>query len=209
MRNSSYEENPILVEADPEKAKKHGDNYMLHDAIGRPLSVFSSSPADFGENGIGLEMYLVYMKQMIWLFAILSIIASPVLVINYMGAYLNTAQSVGPWVDSTIANQKGIPVFTTNITDAEAAIQNQEVTMFTTISLDLLYSLAFLIIIYIIAGYNSKRIENSTNVMPGDYAIQLNINQGSFTDEESISNLFSKFGVIHECVIPAWFGRKL
>lgn len=209
MKGNTSDDNPILMEADPEIAKKHGDSYVLHDAIGRPLNIFTSTPSDFGENGIGLEMYFIFMKQNICLFIILTIISSPVLVINYLGSYLQTAQLASFWADSTIANQKGIPIFTTNITDAEAAIESQKAVMFTTISLDILNSFVFLIFICFVGVYNSRLLQKTSNVMPGDYAVQVSLSKGSFATEDSIYKFFSKFGVIHECNLPLWFGRKL
>ncbi|MDR3547939.1 MAG: hypothetical protein P4M11_06710 [Candidatus Pacebacteria bacterium] len=209
MSTTTLDDIVVMVGADPQKAKHHGDNYILHDDKGMPFSVCKSTTEELGVGGIGIEMYFVFLKQMVILFAVMTVISFPILIFNYIGGYLNTIDKTSPFEASTIANQKGIPTGTTSRSEAEQALNDHKKFMYSTIILDILYSAAFLIMIYIFQCYNKRRVRTSINMKVGDYSIVVELPVGVEATEEELKTFFEKYGAVTECVIPKCFGPRL
>ncbi len=199
----------VMVDADPAKAKQHGENYRLHDDKGRNFDICESTPEDLGIGGVGIELYFVYLKQLILLFSVMSLLALPVLVFNYMGGYLNTVETTSPFEESTIANQKGIPAQTTDKGVAQDIIDDHKKYMYSTIGLDLLYCVAYLVMVFIFDIYNKKRARASSNLKVGDYSVMVELAQDVEATEEELKTFFEKYGAVHECIIPKYYGPRL
>lgn len=199
----------VLVDADPVKAKQHGENYALHDDKGRRFDICESTPEDLGIGGVGIEMYFVFLKQLIFIFAIMSVIAVPVLVFNYMGGYLNVVEKTSPFEASMIANQRGIPAGTTNREDAQTVIDEHKKYMYTTVAIDLLYCLVYIVLIFVFDIYNKRRVKSSSNLKVGDYSIMVELAQDVEATEEELKTFFEKYGAVHECAIPKYYGSRL
>ena len=102
--------------ANLKKAESHMADFILKNPTGTPFSILHSTTEDFGAGGLGLEMYMVYLKQMTILFGVLAVITIPPLIINYMGGCLREYGITSVLEASTLANIKNIP---TNIEELE------------------------------------------------------------------------------------------
>ena len=209
MVSISLEDISVMIDADPKRAQRHGENYILRTHSGKRFDFCKTTPAELGIGGIGLEMYFVFLKQMIILFTVMSVISLPVVVINYMGGYLNVVETTSPFEASTIANQKGIPPGTINRTEAEIAVEEHRKYMYTTIVLDLFYCLAYIILIFFFEQYNKRMVKATRNLKVGDYAVEIEIKQRGETTEADLKRFFEKYGDVHECMIAEHYGREL
>ncbi len=209
MSSVSLHEILAITTPDPKKAAKHADEFTLRDPEGRPLKICDSSPVDLGAGGVGVEMYFVYLKQMIILFTIMTAISLPVVIINYLGGYLNEVEKTSPFEASTIANQKGIPPGITNKTEAEKTIEEHKTYMYTTVGLDVLYCVAYIVLVFFYEWYNRKRINASKNLSVCDFSVMAELPPGSNVTTEDLKKFFEKYGPVHECTIPKYYGQSL
>ena len=194
---------------DPTKAAIHAEEFTLHDSRGQPFKICDSTPVDLGTGGIGIEMYFVYLKQMVILFGVMSVISLPVVVINYLGGYLNSVDKTSPFEASTIANQKGIPPGITNKEDAQSAIEEHKAYMYTTVITDFIYCVVYLAFIFIFQRYNKRRVNKSKNVSVRSFAIMVDLEAGANVTETELKKFFERYGSIHECRIPKYYGKTL
>jgi len=210
MTSSSLQDIVPNVEPSPDEAVKHAEEYTLHTPEGQPLNFCKAKPTDLGVGGIGIEMYFVFLKQMIILFGVLSLISLPAVIINYLGGYLYAVEKTSPFEASTIANQKGIPKGETDQEVAEKAIEEHKAYMYTTVGIDLFYCVVYMVILFIFECYNRRRIKRSKNLSVGEFSIMIELEQeNSMVDKNTLVAQFSKYGNIHECFIPQYYGQTL
>ena len=209
-RNLSYSSNSYSeILADTNKAEVHKENFVLKNPNGEGFSWINSTPEDLGAGGIGLEMYLVYLKQMTIFFGILSVISLPAMILNYMGGCLNEVEKTSPFESSTLANQKEIPADIEYRDNPQNIISQNKTNMYITVSIDFVYSIVYIILSYLIECYNNKRISQTKNVSVSDFSIMIRLKEGINATEEELRGFFEKYGPIHECYIAKYYGNSL
>lgn len=205
MNETSIKELNGSIDPNIEVAKKHGEEYILLNREGNPIPVCSSTPSDLGSGGLGLELYFVFLKQMILMFTIMTVFAIPVVIVNYLGGYLNDIEKTSPFEGSTIANQQGtLPDLRDNVIS-----KSDRAYMYVTVFMDVAYCVAFVVVLALFECYNKKRINRSKNVNVSDFAVMIELAEGITSTEEELKGFFEKYGPIHECIIPKYYGRAL
>jgi len=187
-------------------AKRHAEEFILLDAAGKPIPFCNSSPSDIGTGNLGLEMYFVFLKQMILLFSIMTVFAIPVVIVNYLGGYLNNMEKTSPFEGSTIANQQGT---LSDIRGDDENSKKDKIYMYVTVFMDLGYSIAYIAVLLVFECYNKRRINMNKNANVRDFSVMVELAPGISSTEEELKGFFEKYGPIHECIIPKYYGRVL
>lgn len=102
----------LAQEPDLEEAKLHRLMYSISDRrderLLRKFSICRTSANDLTRYSIGLELYLLYLKQLGILFAIIAGIAIYQMVCNYNGGFLGDGHILNYLNKFSLANQYGI-----------------------------------------------------------------------------------------------------
>jgi hypothetical protein len=106
--------------------------------------VWKSTPTDLGAAGLGFELYFVFLKQMILLFTMLTILSIPILVLNLAGGYLSEAEKTSPFESSTLGNQKSLPDELLKSDNVRKTIRDHKRVMHMTLYTDIAYVLIIL-----------------------------------------------------------------
>jgi hypothetical protein len=136
----------------------------------------------------------------------MTIFVIPVVIVNYLGGYLNNVEKTSPFKGSTIANQQGT---LSDIRGNDEDSKKDKAYMYVTVFMDLAYSIAYLAMLFVFECYNRRRINMSKNVNVGDFAVMVELAPGITSTEEELKGFFEKYGPIHECIIPKYYGRVL
>eukprot|EP01022_Parablepharisma_sp_SALTPOND_P033061 TRINITY_DN88121_c0_g1_i1.p1 TRINITY_DN88121_c0_g1~~TRINITY_DN88121_c0_g1_i1.p1 ORF type:complete len:422 (-),score=45.63 TRINITY_DN88121_c0_g1_i1:2121-3386(-) len=200
--------------ADPELAQKHADESILRNTKGEYMSICQSSPADFGVCSIGLEMYFRFLKEMCLIFCCLTLIQLPSLIFNYSGDQLPSRYQLTVFDRSTIGNQDGIKLATTNEADAKEAMDKQKVFEYTTVYLDVATCGLFFVLLCICRIYNwrCELRSKKQNLSPASYAVQvqgLPRHLGSEGEKEVAAFFEERFGKVIECAFAREFNNSL
>jgi len=187
------------------KALVHRKEFILKNAKGQIFTLCESTTTDLGINGTGIEMYFVFVKQMILLFSVLSIISFPVLIINFCGGCLHKMDMTSAFEASTIANQKSISL--SDIATGKG-IKRHKALMYTTVFIDLVYCVVYIGMLLGFEWYNRRRIRRTNNLTVKDFSIMMEMSGRDVTKEE-LKTVFSKYGPIHECIIADLYGANL
>jgi hypothetical protein len=197
----------IVTLADLEKAEEYRNENTLRrlvDGKYQLYSVFSTTTSMLGEYGAGLELYFVFIKQMGFLFILISLLSAWPIYQNSQGGGLVRGAAKQEWSYWTVANQKQISLKTLN--DAEndlKLISQNRIVMAIADSIGAL-CFAFFFVRYF---YISKRTvaENfKNNVTAADYAIEIKGIPENTLGTEQIKEHFEQFGE----VVEVYLARK-
>ena len=87
-------------------AEKHLEETSLRDRYGNPYPVCATQITKLGKYGVGLFLYLYFLKRATQIFFVLSLIASLAIYSNVSGEALSTEEQNSPWDQTVIANSK-------------------------------------------------------------------------------------------------------
>lgn len=205
MTSTSTTESSTAIVLDLKKARRHCSEFVLKDAKGQPFTVCKSKTRDLGINGVGIELYFVFLKQMIILFTVLSVMAFPVLVINLSGGYLHEMDKTSPFEASTIANQRSIS--RSDIVQGKG-VNKHKALMNTTVFLDLAYCIVYVAMLLAFEWYNCRRVRRTKNLTVKDFSVMAELRIGNVAEGE-LKEFFEKYGPVHECCVAEVYGKEL
>ena len=167
-------------------------------------SVFSTTTSTLGEYGAGLELYFTFIKQLGYLFLLISLLSVWPIFQNSQGNGLQKGAAKQEWSYWTVANQKLISLDT--LEDAEddlSEISQNRIVMAIADSIGAL-CFAFFIVRYFSVS-NRTVVENfKNNVTAADYAIEIKGLPEHFTDVDQVKDHFEQFGE----VVEVYLARK-
>ena len=195
--------------ADLDKAIAHGEDYVLKDVNGEQLPICKTNSNELGIASVGVELYFIFLKELILLFLLLTIFALPLIILNYTGGYLNSIEKTSPFEGSTIGNQMSIPADIRSRDDQNATIKNHKIYMYITIFFDFTYSLIYVVFANLFECYNLRRLNKTEFASVNDFSIMVELEKGVTATESDLRRLFEKYGTIHECYIVKYYGKTL
>ncbi len=203
-----------FVRADIGVAIQHGEDSILRNAKGEYMPICATSPHDLGVSSVGLELYFRFLKEMCILFLCMSLTSVPPLVFNYMGKQLSGTDKSTIFEDSTLANQDGIKLNTTDAFAASSSVDDQTKFAYMTVYFDVATCGLFLLLLHVFRIYNWRTEIHSQrrNLSPAQYAVQVSglprfMPKGSETELKQFFE--SRFGPIAECVFAREFNNSL
>lgn len=200
--SSKNEEGPLNL-ADSRKAELHEKNSIMLTPNGEYFSLWGASTSDFGIGGIGIELYFVFLKQMILLFFLISLVEIPTLILICTGNQIMDVEKTGIMDYTTLANLKTIPGYPISISDAQAMLNESYDSKTAIVYVDVASSALFIVLVVVYILYNERRIlQVSESVCsPSKYAIEVTGVSGMDLKEEELKDHFENyFGPVVECV---------
>ena len=172
-------------------------------------TIWSLSLEDIGQYSIGFELYFLMLKQLCYLFLIISIISIWPIIENYNGSGLSEDQQDQLWNIFTLANQIRLSN-NLSIDEALNEINSNTYPKIRIIIADMLYTTVFIFFIYYIWIKSRKTIKFNikNNVSSSDYAIEI-----KGLPEDTVSNELKDFisslygDVIEVSLARKYFGR--
>jgi hypothetical protein len=199
---SEYEDEK-LSKVDRTKAEIHGKNSVLLSSNSEYIQIWSSSTNELGVAGMGVELYFVFLKQMIILFFLISLVEIPVIVLNSTGGQIMDAESAGILEQTTLANQQTIPPYPILFTEGVSMLSKSFPEKLATIYIDLAASSLLIVLVIAFILYNERKIVQIRDAVcsPAKYAIEITGLSNMELKEEHLKDHFeSLYGPVVECV---------
>lgn len=93
------------TKADEQKAREHKFNTTIWDKEGKLRPIWKTSINDFGEHGVGLMLYFMFLKWMSIGLFIVTILSLPCLIVNCAGNGITDSNKISLLDYTTISNQ--------------------------------------------------------------------------------------------------------
>lgn len=167
-------------------------------------SVYATTTNTLGEYGAGLELYFTFIKQLGYLFLLISLLSIWPIYQNSQGNGLHKGAAKQEWSYWTVANQKRITLNTLKEAEDELSEINQNrIVMAIADSIGALCFAFFIVRYYMVS--NKTVVENfKNNVTAADYAIEIKGLPEHFIDNEQVKDHFEQFGE----VVEVYLARK-
>lgn len=186
---------------DKTKAEAYRNKHMLRKIVDgkyEKYSIIHTSTAELGEYGAGLELYFNFVKQLGYLFSIISLISVWPIYENNSGNGLHHGAAKQWWSYWTVANQKSITLDSLVLAEDDLSPINQSRIMLSIA--DFICGLCFIIFL-IRYSIHSRRIvaENfKNNVTAADYAVEVKGVPEDFSDTGLLKEHFEQYGEVCE-----------
>ncbi len=193
-----------LSRADAAKAEQHRKESILLSSAGDYLPIWWSNTHDLAVGGVGIEMYFLFLKQMIMLFLVLSILSIPLLYTNASGGQITTKEDSGYFQKTTLANMKTLSYSVTDPIKANEVLNDSKNAQVMTLTLDLVISAVFMVSILGFGIFNEYRIRRSDEQVPRTsmFALELSgLPQNETTAEDLGAHLQENYGPVVECTL--------
>lgn len=167
-------------------------------------SVCSTTTSTLGEYGAGLELYFTFIKQLGYLFLLISLLSIWPIYQNSQGNGLQKGAAKQVWSYWTVANQKEITL--TTLDDAKSDLKDITQNRIVMAIADSLGALCFAIFIIRYYQVSKKTVSENfkNNVTAADYAIEIKGLPEHFIDTDQIKDHFEQFGE----VVEVYLARK-
>ena len=160
---------------------------------------------ELGRYGIGLELYFLAIKQVGFVFFIISLVSLWPLMENYYGNGLTPGQQKQPWDVLTLANQYQYSILMTEF-DAEMQVNSYKNSKIRLVIADILYTMIFVFFIaYLhIITRDKIKISQKSNASADEYAIEVTGFPEEVITAREVKKHFHRFGPI----IEVYLARK-
>ena len=215
-RNSSLEFNESRRSLSAKEMAERPDRFkaleLRHESmIGQkvnnnfiPYSVCSTSIEELGKYGVALELYFLAIRQVGYLFLLISVISVWPMYENYIGSGLEDGDKNLPWDELTLGNQYK---YSYNMTEnnAEERLISYGNSKIRLVIADLIYTLTFIFFVVSFQMTSNTKIRNNDQKQftIADFAVEITGIPQDCSSEE-LKHLLSRFGNVREI----YFARK-
>lgn len=184
--------------ADLNLAKKHRNQNCIRqwdNGTYSEYSIWSTSLNQIGEFGLGLELYLRFLRRMSYAFFLISLTSIYSIYLNSQGQGLKAGSIRQRWDILTVAN--------TELVNSSDDIEDNKSTLQKLFICDIICSalLIVFIIIYQIECSAITRKHGKKSVTVSDFTIEIKGIPRNFCDKSIVSDHFSQFGLVHDVVL--------
>eukprot|EP01022_Parablepharisma_sp_SALTPOND_P033162 TRINITY_DN88247_c1_g1_i1.p1 TRINITY_DN88247_c1_g1~~TRINITY_DN88247_c1_g1_i1.p1 ORF type:complete len:687 (-),score=65.51 TRINITY_DN88247_c1_g1_i1:1540-3600(-) len=201
-----------LAPANTEKAERHGKESIVLSQSGEYIPLWSSTPQDLAPAGVGVEMYFVFLKQMILLFFVLSLFVIPCIYFNSEGGQLSQKAKNGYFQTTTVANKISLPLNVTSKEAADVALGDSNKVTNWIIGIDAIICGVFAIMVLGFTVYNEYRIQrsNQNTLRTSLFAVEVSgLPAKDITEEELKAYFEQAYGPVTECSLARGFTELL
>ena len=175
----------------------------------KPYSVCQTTAKDLGEYGVALELYFLAIKQIGYLFLLISVISIWPMYENYIGSGLEDGDKNQAWDVLTLANQYK---YSYNMTkaDAENKVNSYENSKIRLVIADLIYTLVFIFFVVSFQMTSDKKIQSNDLkfLTVADYAVEIT-GLPEICSSQDLTELLSKFGNVREVYLARKYNGLL
>lgn len=197
--------------ADISKAWEYRENMMIKkkvDGVYVTPKAFSITEKDYGQYGIGLELYFLTLKQFMILFFVMAFISAWPIYENYVGRGLPDDDRGQIWNAVSLANQHRL-VITDTEEDNSDSINSSKIRI---IIADFLCNVIFSFFIIYFSIKTDKRIKSNlkNNMSCSDYAVEVKgLPQDNISVQEIRKFFEERFGKTEEVYLARKYEGKL
>ncbi|OMJ79554.1 hypothetical protein SteCoe_20406 [Stentor coeruleus] len=161
--------------------------------------ICSTTDENLGKHGIGLQLYLTFIKKCAWLFFFLSMMSIYPMYSNYIGKGFRSTFQNQRYTYFTLANQESINKNETSLDIGNDHVKICENNLNKLWIIDFFTSIGFLVFIYFYANSTNKTAtqEEVNNIKISDFSLEVKGFPPYITDEQVIS-YFESYGHVVE-----------
>jgi hypothetical protein len=172
--------------------------------------ICSTPESKFGSYGIGLELYFYFIRQMTFLFLLISLISIYPMHSNYTGHEFGSTNQNERYTYLTLANQAGIDQYETDLGAARSQLSDIKSNLNKLWAIDLISVLVFLLFICYFVVTSKAKVQKALgeHYRICDFAVQV---EGfpPFITKELVLDHFSEYGEIEEVYMSRNYEGKL
>ena len=183
---------------------KEDESYEQYPIIKTPLK-------EIGDFGVGLELYLLLVKQLGFCFLVIALISVWPIVENAIGEGLQSGDAKQEYDKITLANQEGVSAFETDLEAAEDKVEDMNRNQTRVVIADAIYTFFFIMFIlyYRVKSKNAVNKNLNSNITAADYAVQAKGFPLYGVTQEDLKKHFEQFGVVAEVSIARKYNGNL
>ncbi|CAI2374106.1 unnamed protein product [Moneuplotes crassus] len=214
--------------ADYDKGILYREDNNVRKLDGAKYSLLDTDIFEFGRYGVGLYLYMLYIKHIIIVFAIMTIIAIPAFVSNIGGGYYES-RNFSILGFTMLGNQEGFEEGT-QLTDGIEAHLNNDTNRYLVIYSDLVNTIFFFLFVYYLKYIGAVAIKEALHKTqtPSDYTLYVTglpneyqtfkmiraedgkeITEKYIITEKDVEEHFAQYGKIVEITFARKFGKMM